>query len=81
MGKRKDYAVNDMSLLNCLYNLAPNTGANLDYQRGIIVGMVSALMASGKTWRSALAVVKRNLPTDYSVLAFPESWRDDLSKL
>ena len=75
------YAMNSTTLINCLHNLAPSTGTSLEYQNGIVVGLVAGLMASGKTWRSALAVVKRNLPTEYSTLAFPETWRGDLSTL
>lgn len=56
---------------NCLHNLSIHennnkmvTESQRFYYRGLIIGIVSALMESGKSFQSALKTVKDNLPDD-----------------
>ncbi len=64
-------------LKDALYNTHIRSGASVDYGRGIVVGTVAALMATGHfPFMDALDIVSRNLPKDYRIECMPESWLD-----
>jgi hypothetical protein len=66
-------------LKDALYNLDGRSGANLDYCKGLVVGVVAARVATGLTFQAALAEVARLMPhNETAVLAVPEGWRNDL---
>ena len=68
---------------DALYNLAPKSGANDAYCQGLIVGVVSALMAMGMPFNEALSQTVKNVPDDTRRLrhVFPESWMDDVNTI
>lgn len=56
---------------SCLHNLSMHennnkmvTESQRFYYRGLIIGIVSSLMESGKDFKTSLSVVKKNLPDD-----------------
>jgi len=75
-----------VALKNALYNASKNcTGSiasgckhsierNQAYGRGIIVGCVSALMATGMTFDEAWLFIGGNIPTDYDEACVPDTW-------
>jgi len=71
--------INPIALKDALHNLAADSGANLDYCTGLTVGVVSALMSVGFTFRDAIAQVGINSPdAKYNPrYAVPESWMQD----
>ena len=54
-------------LADALYNLMPDSGATDDYRKGIICGIVSSLMASGKSFDKSIQTVVKSLPEKYSL--------------
>ena len=80
----------DYFLRSCLANLAkvnnnPVTRAqDRDYYRGLLVGIVSALMDNYKTnnFEKAVKRVAANLPDDCIPLdsILPECWKNEFSK-
>jgi hypothetical protein len=59
---------------DALFNTSARSGATVDYSRGVVVGIVSALMASGIKFDAAFAVVKANMPDDAMEGVIPPSW-------
>ncbi len=53
---------NKRVLINALYNVAPDANTNPVYARGIIVGAIATLMATGKSFDNALTLVRLCLP-------------------
>ena len=68
-------------LKDTLNNLLPTSGANEDYQKGIVVGVVGALMSTGMSYKEAITQVAIHMPDDGKkpVLAFPEAWLKDIT--
>lgn len=74
------------ALKNALYNASKNcTGSiavgskesierNQAYGRGIIVGCVCGLMATGMTFNEAWLFIGGNIPTDYDEACIPNTW-------
>ena len=72
---------NSVRLKDALYNLHPTSGASVDYGRGIVVGIVSALLETGFTFNEAFNIaVMKNLPKDYRMEAIPQAWRNELKE-
>jgi hypothetical protein len=67
-------------LRDALYNLSPKSGANQDYCRGLVVGLVSGLMSEGRSYSTAAEMVSRCLPADYREDCLPESLATALTK-
>ena len=61
---------------DALYNLSPGSGSSNDYNRGIVVGIVSALLSAGFSFDDAKKVVFNSLPKDYDEKAIPDYWLD-----
>lgn len=61
-------------LRSALYNLNDNSGASDGYARGLVVGIVSALVAYGIEFDRALGIVKMNMPVNARDV-LPESWK------
>jgi hypothetical protein len=71
---------NPTALKDTLHNLASDSGASTDYCTGIVVGVVGALMATGKSYSDAISIVAANFPAKHynPRIAVPESWVPDL---
>lgn len=64
---------------DALHNLSKAECPNPTYCRGIVVGVVSAIMQERKcSYAKALKAVKKLLPEDYDRECFPEPWRMDV---
>ena len=64
-------------LKDAMANFSPRSGASDEYCKGLIVGVVSALMATGMTWRNAIAHAANSMPSDARMqngASVPESW-------
>jgi hypothetical protein len=72
---------NPAMLKDALHTLSAHSGANNDYCNGLTVGIVSALMAMGFTFKDAIAQVAINFPQrwDSPRYAVPEAWQTDLA--
>lgn len=63
-------------LRDALYNFSPRSGASEEYCKGLLVGVVSALVATGVEWRAAITHAAINMPEDARIGpdTVPESW-------
>lgn len=71
-------------LRDALANLLPRSGANDDYKRGLIVGCVSALCATGMPFDQAWRIVQQSMPggdPGRYVTLFPETWMITIDKV
>lgn len=70
---------NVIMLVDCLCNFSPTSGASDDYNRGLVIGMVSGLMATGMSFDEALEQTAKACPNTYisRLDLLPESWRED----
>ena len=72
---------NAIILRKRLYALDMHSGANYDYQRGMIIGIVSAYVAIGYTLSAAIACAEANILAEHADAfrnALPECWRSKL---
>jgi hypothetical protein len=76
---------NPVILKDALYNLNPTSGANGDYCKGMVVGVVAALMAMGFTFKDALRQVAENFPMYGKRIdrksVIPEAWYNELGEM
>jgi hypothetical protein len=69
------------TLKDCLYNFHPSSGSNPVYNKGLIVGAISGLMAVGYTFEDACQLVNENLPSQNNLdVSLPESWIEVFAK-
>lgn len=61
-------------LRDTLYNTSEQSGATPEYARGIMVGIVAALVADGMSFKDAFALANANLPSDPMNGIIPEGW-------
>jgi hypothetical protein len=59
-----------------LYNLSPDSGSDTQYNRGIVLGIVSVLMAEGKSFEESINVVKKHLPKNFHYSQVPPAWAE-----
>lgn len=65
-------------LRDALANLEIRSGSSYDYDQGVMVGAVSALMAvHGSSFESAFECVKSHMPRKFDIESIPSAWRDD----
>jgi hypothetical protein len=65
-----------MMITDALGNLSPDSGASKDYNKGLVVGLVAGLMATGLDFTAALKYVTGHQPQGIDLRAFlPENWR------
>lgn len=70
---------NPVTLKDALYNLVPKSGASDEYCKGLIVGIVSSMMACGVSYKDAIAHLAIHLPLDPETrIAVPPSWEADV---
>lgn len=67
---------------DALYNTSPRSGAEVSYARGVVLGVLSTIMAYENVgfW-PALETTVANLPDDYRLSAIPEGWREDVKTI
>jgi hypothetical protein len=68
-------------LKGALYNLHPHSGTNPDHARGILVGVVAAIMQERVcSFELAIDWIGAYLPNIVMADAVPESWRNKLGE-
>ena len=69
------------ALKDALYCLSPRCGSvKVEYCRGMLVGIVSAMQQLGKSFDFALGEIMANLPYDWQPECMPESWQKAVDK-
>lgn len=64
----------EVILKDVLHNLHPRSGATPEYARGILVGVVATLMATGKSFEQASALAWQLMPLEIMPGSVPDSW-------
>jgi hypothetical protein len=62
-------------LRDVLVNTHAKSGASVDYGKGVVVAVVSTLMANGSSFEAACQTVKECLPPDFRRECIPETWK------
>ena len=66
---------NDSRIRESLWLLAEESGANIDYAKGSLVGMMSTLVAAGMDIKNAWAeIIIPNMPDSLRVKGIPPAW-------
>lgn len=68
---------NETLIKDALNNLLPNSGASDDYCQGIMVGLMSALMANGKTYKSGIEYLAKLADPFIRQDGIPIPWKPD----
>jgi hypothetical protein len=50
------------------------------YERGIVLGIVTVLMAQGKSFEQTVEFLKPYLPKDLRISSIPVSWQEEFEK-
>ncbi len=66
--------INETILRDALHNLSPSCGNDAQYDRGLLVGLVAGLQATGLTFAQAIAVASENAPMTVVYNSCPMSW-------
>ncbi|REJ65662.1 MAG: hypothetical protein DWQ31_17125 [Planctomycetota bacterium] len=66
---------------DCLHNLAPDSGASVEYCRALVTGLLSGLLSCGLTHSQAYRVIADKLPDDYRVDGIPVAFRTMIQHL
>ena len=62
-------------LRDALHNLSKDSGASDDYCKGLVVGMISVIMAvTDNPHKDAMQVLTPHLPTTEDYRKMPEDW-------
>jgi hypothetical protein len=62
-------------LKDALYNTAKVSGSSIDYGKGVVVGVVSTLMAYNIPFEAAYDIMCESLPKDFRTACIPVGWR------
>jgi hypothetical protein len=68
----------DYLLKSALYNLDDSNKADSMYCRGLVVGLISALMARGASYQTAIQAIRRNLPKNVNQNRVPPCYASDI---
>ena len=69
----------DNLLRDALNYTSPDSGASAEKAQGVVIGVVSTLMAQGKSYNQALQIVRNHLPNDFHFDTIPNMWLADMS--
>ena len=64
-----------------LHLTTSESGASVEYAGGAIVGVVSALLATGEIFYDCLNVIAENVPKNFREECIPESWRRQFNSM
>ena len=64
---------NPNMLKSALYNLHPGS-AKHEYAQGLLVGVVSTLMAEGMEFQDAMTLAVQHMPKEVMIGAIPAAW-------
>ncbi len=65
---------------DAVYLTSRHSGAHPEYMRGVLIGLVSGLMAFNYDYDDAIKVVVQYLPKDFDPSGLPTAWRADILK-
>jgi len=66
------------TLIDALYNVNASAGGSDDYSRGIVIGVMAALIAERDcSFDTAVEIVVEHLPLCFDPNRIPEAWRDN----
>jgi len=65
----------EVRIADAMHNCDDKSGATNEYCKGMIMGIVSGLMATGMRFDTALAKVKEYMPEHNRGVLYPESWK------
>jgi len=68
--------VDTIMVKDALYNLHPDSGSSEEYAKGILVGVMSGLVAVGIEFDTAWNICRHNLPEKVMPNVFPKSWEE-----
>lgn len=76
---------NRLLLADALHNLHKDSGASLQYCKGMVIGIISALMYEGRTYSECISLIFFNLPAGYKtgefrLNALPQDIQDLINK-
>ena len=74
----RNLVVNPNMLKDAAYYTRSDSGATCDKAQGVIIGIVSALMACGYTYHAAIGALREALPANYRDGALPPAWAYDI---
>jgi hypothetical protein len=80
MSKRTNRVVNPTMIADAVYYAMPDSGASEDKARGVIIGVVSGLMACGLTYAESVGMVGHALKPGFRQGALPAAWAYDINK-
>ena len=63
---------------SALHSLDTGEARDTAYDRGLVVGIVSALMHSGMSYDRAIAAVAKNMPGSWLHESVPGNWLHDI---
>lgn len=63
------------TLFNCSKQCTSSERCSMTYAKGILVGVVSTVMASGMPFEEACELIQKFLPADFDHSCVPESWQ------
>ena len=66
-------------LKDVLYYTQKESGASLVLAQGVLMGVVSTIIATGHDYQTAILLIKDLLPVNYRPDAIPEAWRDSFT--
>jgi hypothetical protein len=80
MAGSKEPAVPTTVLYDALHNLDPSAVSNPEYARGVLVGVMAAVMHfKACEWHEAVDVVRPFLPREIEPSAVPDGWHQALT--
>lgn len=75
------HEINQMNLIrDALHNLHTQSGASIEYGKGVIVGLVSALMSMGMSHTECMIMIANNWQFNYRKACIPECWQEQIKK-
>ncbi len=72
--------MNDTLIKDALYYTLEGSGSSVDKATGVIVGIVSVLMAQGMGFDNALGKVYHLLPKGWRIECMPKEWQVPVQK-
>jgi hypothetical protein len=75
------HEINHMNLIrDALYNLSINSCSSNDYGKGVLIGLVSALMSIGFTHTECMILIANNWQGQFRKSCIPECWQEQIKK-
>ncbi len=70
----QEIIIQENIIRDALYNTCQQSGASMDYGRGVVVGLMSGLLAYEMIFEEAAKLMKSLLPENFRHDTIPRSW-------